>query len=365
MAGCWSGPPSLSDWHAMDVRLDAIRPRSLLQELAAPVRARPAVLRVDLSALHDIDSTGVAALRAASRRLSRSGIAVELHGASPEVARVLADTPVPNPPELPREPGALERVGRSTIAAWRGLLTLADMTIEAMQGAVGAVMGRRSFSWRDVAEQLELMGADALPIAATMSFLLGLVLDFQTWVQMHRYGTESVVLEFVGIGMARGFAPFIVAILLASRTAPAIAAELSTMEMRQENDVLRVMGISPVRHLVVPRLFAITLVTPALSLIATISGILGGLLVTVWLDPHWMSALETMLREMRLADLWLGTVKSVLFGWVIGLASAFTGLHSGYGALSIGIAATRAAVASIFFVMIVDSIVTTLWTLAQ
>lgn len=349
----------------MDVRLDAIRPRSLLHELEVHARTRPAVLRLDLSALRQIDSTGVATLRAVTRRLRRSGVAVELHGATPEVMRVLSATPEPDPPKHPPEPGVLESLGRSCFAGWSGLLTLADMTLEAMQGAAGAVVGRRSFSWRDVVEQLELMGADALPIAATMSFLLGLVLDFQTWVQMHYYGTESVVLEFVGIGMARGFAPFIVAILLASRTAPAIAAQLSTMEMRQENDVLRVMGISPVRHLVVPRLFAITLVTPALSLIATASGILGGLLVTVWLDPHWMAAFETMLREMTLGDLWLGTVKSVLFGWVIGLASAFTGLHSGYGALSIGIAATRAAVASILFVMIVDSIVTTLWTMAQ
>lgn len=349
----------------MDVRVDTIRPRALLHELETRARTRPTVIRLDLSELHDIDSTGVATLRAASRRLGRSGIAVELQGASARVARVLHDTPEPNPPIHRREPGVLERVGKRSIATWSGVLALADMTVETMQGTVGAVIGRRSFSWRDVVDQLERMGADALLIVATLSGLLGLVLDFQTWVQMHYYGTESVVLEFVGVGMARGFAPFIVAILLAGRTAPAIAAELSTMETRQENDVLRVMGISPVRHLVVPRLFAITLVTPALTLIATASGILGGLVVTVWQDPHWMAALESMLRGMTLADLWLGAVKSVLFGWVIGLASAFTGLHSGYGALSIGIAATRAAVASIFFVMVVDGFVTTLWTMAQ
>lgn len=349
----------------MEVRLDAIRPRSLLHELEREARARPDVIRLDLSALREIDSTGVAALRAAARRLRRSGIAVELQGASPEVARVLADTPEPKLPAHQPEPGVLERIGRSSIAAWHGLLALADISLESMEGAAAVVVGRRTFSWRDVAEQIELMGADALPIAATMSLLLGLVLDFQTWVQMHYYGTESVVLEFVGIGMARGFAPFIVAVLLASRTAPAIAAELSTMEMRQENDVLRVMGMSPVRHLVVPRLLAITFVSPALSLIATASGIFGGLLVTLWLDPHWRSAYETMLRDMTLGDLWLGAVKAVLFGWVIGIASAFTGLHSGFGALSIGMAATRAAVASIFFVMVVDSIVTTLWTIAQ
>lgn len=349
----------------MDVRLDAIRPGSLLHELAVTAKTRPDLVRLDLSALHELDSTGVATIRAASHTLRRAGIAVELHGASPRVARILAETPEPRPTARLPQPAVLERIGRSSIRVWRGLLALADMTLEAIQGAVGAAVGRRTFTFRDVVTQLELMGADAVPITAAMSCLLGLVLDFQTWVQMHYYGTESVVLEFVGIGMARGFAPFIVAILLASRTAPAIAAELATMESRQENDVLRVMGISPVRHLVVPRLFAITLAAPALTLIATASGILGGLFVTLWLDPHWMSALDTMLRETTLADLWLGAVKSVLFGWVIGLASAFTGLHSGYGALSVGIAATRAAVASIFFVMIVDAVVTTLWTMAQ
>lgn len=163
---------------AMDVRVDAIRPRSLLHELETRARTGPKVIRLDLSALQDIDSTGVATLRAASRRLRRSGITVELRGASPRVAHVLDDTPEPNPPVHPREAGVLERVGRRSIATWHGLLALADMTVEAMRGTVGAVVGRRTFTWRDVADQLELMGADALLIVATLSGVLGLVLDF-------------------------------------------------------------------------------------------------------------------------------------------------------------------------------------------
>jgi phospholipid/cholesterol/gamma-HCH transport system permease protein len=349
----------------MDLRFDAARPRALLHELEARARTRPSVVRLDLSALDDIDSAGVATLRVASRRLLASGIAVELHGASPKVAHVLDDTPAPAPPAAPREPGVLERVGEASLAAWRGLIALADMTIEALRGTVAAMIGRRTFSLRDTLDQVERMGSDAIPIAATLSFLLGLVLAFQTWVQLHYFGTDVFVLDFVGVGMARGFAPFIVAILLAGRTAPAIAAELSTMEMRQENDVLRVMGISPVRHLVVPRMIAITVVIPSLSLVATACGIAGGVVVMVWLNPHWMASIDQLLIDLTPDDLWLGTVKSVLFGWVIGLASAFTGFHSGSGALSIGLAATRAAVGSIFFVMIVDSIVTTIWTMAQ
>lgn len=349
----------------MELRLDAIRPRALLRELEIRARARPDVIRLDLSELDDIDGAAVATLRAAARRLERSGIGIQLHGASPKVARALDDTPAPTPPTPRSEPSMLERVGEASLVAWHGSLALADMSIEATRGSFAAMLGRRTFSTRDLMDQLERMGSNALPIVAALSFLLGLVLAFQTWLQLHQLGTDSFVLELVGVGMARGFAPFIVAILLSGRTGPAIAAELSTMEMRQEIDVLRVMGISPVRHLVVPRLVAITLVIPGLTLVATAFGIAGGMAVMVSLSPDWLSAARSMLTELKLFDLWIGVVKAVLFGWVIGLASAFTGFHSGYGALSIATAATRAAVASIFFVMVVDGIVTAAWTMAQ
>lgn len=347
------------------VRLHAIEPRSLLRELDARARARPDAIVLDLSGLDDIDSAGVATLRAASRRLEPTGVALELTGASPSVAHMLRSTPRAQQPAHRPEPSPLERVGESTLAAWHGLLALADLTVETMVGAAESFIGRRTFTVRDVLDQLERMGSDALLIVGTLSGLLGLVLAFQAWVQLHDFGTEVFVLELVGVGMARGFAPFIVAVLLAGRTGPAIAAELSTMEMRQENDALRVMGISPVRHLVIPRLWAMTLVIPGLTLFATATGIVGGIVVSVWLDPSWMSAVRSMLLDMELADLWLGGVKAVLFGWVIVLASAFTGFHSGHGARGIGLAATRAAVSSIFFVMVVDSIVTTIWTMAQ
>lgn len=349
----------------MDIHLDAVQPRALLDLLEIRARGRPDVIRVDLSGLTEIDTVGVATLRVAKRKLELAGIAVELCGASGKVAQILQDTPVIAAPEQPPAPGVIERVGEASLSVWRGLVALADLTFETMHGLLTATFGRGSFSIRDTLDQVERIGVDSVLIVTFLSFLLGVVLAFQTWVQLHVFGTEQLVLEFMGIGMARGFAPFIVAVLVSGRTGSAIAAELSTMEMRQENDALRVMGISPIQHLVVPRMIALTLVMPGVTLIATLAGILGGFVVMLVLSSDWTAAFHRMLINMALTDLWMGVVKAVLFGWAIGLASAFTGFNSGLGALSIGSAATRAVVFSIFFIMIVDAIVTTVWTIAQ
>jgi phospholipid/cholesterol/gamma-HCH transport system permease protein len=349
----------------MDLRINAIQPKALLSALSA--RSRPRGddrCRLDLSGLRAIDDVGVATIRAASRRLATVGITLELHGASPEVSRALQDAE-PAPRQAESQPTFLEQLGKTVLSIWASSAQLVDLCFESVRGVVTATVGRKTFTARDVTDQIERMGADAVAITASLSFLLGLVLAFQTWVQLHSFGTELYVLEFVTVGMARGFAPFIVAILLAGRTGSAIAAELATMEMRNENDVLRVMGISPVRHLVTPRLLAMTLAIPALEMLATAAGVAGGFVVTLILDPDWMSAARAAMEGTQWADIWLGAVKSVLFGWVIVFASAFSGFHSGYGPLTVGKAATRAVVSSIFFIMIVDAIVTTVWTMAQ
>ena len=338
--------------------------RDAYAELTAKSAARDEVVELDLSEVEAIDTAGVATLRVARNRLERKGARVELTGASEHVAAVLEETPEPERPEPPRVPGVLEQIGMSAHGWWRALLDLSSMTVETMRGIGGALVGRRSFARGESFDQMVRIGIDALPIIGMLSFLLGTVLAFQTWVQIKEFGAEHWVSHLVGIGMSREFGPFIVAIILAGRSGSAIAAELSTMEMRGENDALRVLGVSPVRHLVVPRIVGMTMVIPGLCLIATAIGMAGGILVTGMLGQPWLSATESMLDAMSLDDLWLGVVKSVLFGWVIALAGSYTGFHSGRDARSVGSAATRAVVASIFFIIVLDSIVTTAWTVA-
>jgi phospholipid/cholesterol/gamma-HCH transport system permease protein len=344
--------------------LTAEQARDAYAELLAAARQRPQAVEIDLRDVEEIDTAGVAAIRVGRRRLERAGARVEVTHASARVATVLDETPEAPRPERPPARGMMEQIGRAAEGCWKALLDLSSMSVEAMRGTAAAVVGRRTFSRGESLDQMVLIGVDALPIIGMLSFLLGTVLAFQTWVQLRDFGAGEWVSHLVGIGMSREFGPFIVAIILAGRSGSAIAAELSTMEMREENDALRVLGVSPVRHLVVPRLIGMTLVIPGLTLVATAIGMAGGILVTGMLGQPYLGATESMLDAMSLDDIWLGLVKSVLFGWVIALAGSYTGFHSGQDARSVGAAATRAVVASIFFIVVIDSIVTTAWTVA-
>lgn len=346
--------------------LTAARARAVFEELESVARGRPDTVCIDFAAVDEIDTAGVAAILVARRALEGQGSRVELANLSERHRRVFAAVPADLPTaHRPPSAGAVERLGIRTRSLGATVLQLAEMSVDAAQATFAALLGRRTFRRGATLDQMLQIGIDAIPIIAMLSFLLGTVLAFQTWVQLEEFGAVAWTTHLVGIGMAREFGPFIVAIILAGRSGSAIAAELSTMEMREENDALRVLGISPVGHLVVPRLVAITAVIPGLTLISEGVGILGGVLVTSGLGVPWESATESMFAVMTLSDVWLGLIKSVLFGWVIGIISCHTGLHTGADARSVGAAATTAVVSSIFFIIVIDSFVTTAWTIGH
>lgn len=346
--------------------LTAEQARSVFEELETAARDVPASVTIDLANVRELDTAGIAALLVARRDLEARGIAVELANVAPTQRRLLDAVPPParRVAVQPRT-GVIERLGaraRSMVAA---TCALAEMTVDAAAGIGSSLGGRAVFPRGAAVEQMNRIGVDAVPIIAMLSFLLGTVLAFQTWVQLQVFGADLWTSRLVGIAMAREFGPFIVAIIVAGRSGSAIAAELATMEMREENDALRVLGISPVWHLVVPRMIAITVVLPALTVASTAIGTVGGLIVISGIGVPWHAAFDSMIAAMTVDDVTLGLVKSVLFGWVIGLASCHTGLHSGANARSVGVAATRAVVSSIFYIVVLDSIVTTAWTIGH
>ena len=134
----------------------------------------------------------------------------------------------------------------------------------------------RSVRWKDVWRICEQVGADALPIVALISFLLGMILAFQSAVPMKRFGAEIFVADLIGLSMLRELGPLMTAILLAGRSGAAFAAEIGTMRVNQEVDALTTMGLSPVRFLVTPRIIAAVLMTPLLVLFSDLVGMVGG-----------------------------------------------------------------------------------------
>src|SRR5258705_325002 len=153
-----------------------------------------------------------------------------------------------------------------------------DARVLALSGRLDASTIR--VRWRDVWLICEKVGADALPIVALISFLLGVILAFQSAIPMKKFGAEIFVADLIGLAMLRELGPLMTAILLAGRSGAAFAAEIGTMKVNQEVDALTTMGLDPVRFLVTPRVIAAVLMTPLLTLFADLVSLIGGLMTS-------------------------------------------------------------------------------------
>ena len=352
-----------------DVDLEAAGP--LFRELERLSRRRQIQhVRIDLSQAKQIDSAGAAALTAGRRTLEQAGKSVELVDASSTHRAVLdlrGDTDVEGRPADAEKspPSVLERLGAQARWLGGGVVDLAELAVETARSGARCLIRRERMPRGSFVEQAVSIGVDALPIVALLSFLLGVIMAFQAAVQLRSFGAEVYTADLVGLGMVREFGSFITAVILAGRSGAAIAAELGTMAVNEETDALRTMGISPIRFLVLPRMLALTVIQPALSLMAMVIGIFGGLAIAPTLGLSWLSLYQRMSWLITMNDLALGLSKSLLFAWAIGLAGCFTGMRTRGGATSVGVSATRAVVAGIFFVIVIDSIVTSAWTLGQ
>ncbi|MBK8475577.1 MAG: ABC transporter permease [Opitutaceae bacterium] len=213
------------------------------------------------------------------------------------------------------------------------------------------------FRWVDCFGQMQQCGALGLPIIGLISFLVGVIMAYQSAVLLRQFGADIYVADLVGLGVVREMGPMMAAVVVAGRTGAAFAAEIGNMKANEEIDALETLGLSPVRFLVLPRLLALQLMMPLLALYANALGVLGGLLVA-WglldLPPitYWI---ETK-GVLDLSDLGTGLFKSVVFGGLIGLAGCLRGLQADRSAAGVGKAATSAVVTSILCVIVADAV---------
>ncbi len=210
-------------------------------------------------------------------------------------------------------------------------------------------------------EQCYLIGYTTLPIVAILSFFMGSVLALQSGYSMQNFGAKQFIGSLVGLSFARELGPVIVAILVAGRVGSAITAELASMKVYQEVDALVTMNIPPARMLVMPRLAAIVVMMPILAIIGDLVGWFGGALVSKYvdaiaIDPEaYFSALR---RYMKFKDVATGLVKAEIFGFVVVLICCSIGLNTRGGPREIGASVTRAVVASLISILVLDYFVT-------
>ena len=213
-----------------------------------------------------------------------------------------------------------------------------------------------SVRWKDVWAICERVGADALPIVALISFLLGVILAFESAIPMRRFGAEIFVADLIGISMLRELGGLMTAILLAGRSGAAFAAEIGTMKVNQEVDALTTMGLDPVRFLVTPRVIAALLMTPLLTLFADLIGLLGGALTLRTFSIPFVTFVHEVDSIVRFSDFMAGFVKSFVFALLIAGIGCLRGLQARAGASSVGDAATRAVVSGIILLVVIDGI---------
>jgi phospholipid/cholesterol/gamma-HCH transport system permease protein len=185
---------------------------------------------------------------------------------------------------------------------------------------------------------------------------VGLILAFMGAVQLRLFAAEIFVANLVGIGMTREMAPIMTGIVMAGRTGAAFAAQLGTMQVNEEIDALKTLGISPMEFLVLPRMLALVLMMPLLTLYANLVGILGGLIVS---QGFGISATEYVIQTMnavRLHDFAVGLVKSAVFGVLVAISGCLRGMQCGRSAQAVGEATTSAVVMSIVLIITLDGI---------
>ncbi|MDA3886041.1 MAG: ABC transporter permease [Candidatus Delongbacteria bacterium] len=214
--------------------------------------------------------------------------------------------------------------------------------------------GRRKGS---IYEQILLIGNNAVPIVFLLAFLIGFILSLQSAAQLRQFGANIYLVDLIVISMITEMGPMITAIIVAGRSGSAIAAEISTMQITEELDALKVMALNPLKYVVSPKMIAMTISLPVLTIMANLVGILGGFIIAViYLDLSPIVFFNRAVSVMTLSFWWQSVLKSILFSWLIVLIGAHFGFNVKGGAEGVGKATTASVVAAIFAVIITDAL---------
>lgn len=335
------------------------------KRLAGIAGGQGGALEIDLSGVTEMDTAGAWLLRRAITARQAGGTEVSVtdrQGA--RYADLIAALPekLAEPREEKGTRGTLfERIftpiGRIMVDVWDDTVAAMFILGSAVRGAQ-LKLGRKSgVSPAAIVHQIDHMGVRAVPIILLMSFLIGAIIAQQGAFQLRYFGAEVFVVDLVGILQLREIGVLLTAIMIAGRSGSAITAEIGSMKMREEIDALKVMGLSPIGVLVFPRLVALTVALPLLTIIANFAA-LGGAAVVAWAySGITFDTFQSRLREaIDLSTIVSGMIKAPFMALIIGIVASVEGLKVGGSAESLGRHVTASVVKSIFVVILVDGL---------
>ncbi|MEO1202387.1 MAG: ABC transporter permease [Pseudomonadota bacterium] len=328
--------------------------------------AKPTVVRFDASGLTDWDTGLLANLVAIHRAAEAHGVTFDESGL-PEGARKLlklafAVKEREGARRRRQRKGFLEKVGEKTLSAVDRAKELLTFIGELVLSFGRWFSGRATYLKSDLAHYFEEAGADALPIVSLISFLIGMIFAFVGVMQLNNFGAGIYTADLVAVAMIREMAPIMTAIIMAGRTGAAYAAQIGTMKVNEEIDALTTLGMHPIDFLVMPRVVALVVMMPLLTLYASLMGILGGALVGLaMLDASLVQYVTQTVNSVDLSSLFGGLFKSTVYGSLVALAGCQQGMACGNSAMAVGEATTRAVVMGIVLIVVSASILTIIY----
>lgn len=321
------------------------------------------VSMLDLSGLQSLDSSGVASLEELMVLIRASGSEPGIIAASPEVQKMMSTFADLGLAALkPKAPGMFESLGATVEQGFAGIKEVLLLCSELAFWAMVGIFDRKGQRKGSFTAQGLLLGYNALPVVALLSFIIGFILSLQSAAQLKLYGGNVFLPDLLAVTMVREMGPLITAIIVAGRSGSAIASEIATMQVSEEIDALRMMAINPLRYVVVPKFHAITVVMPILVMFSILVAEIGGFLIaSSMLDLSLATFFTRSVDIIILKDIVISLSKSTVFAWLIVVIGAYYGFRVKGGAEGVGKATTASVVASIFAVVIADALFSLLY----
>jgi phospholipid/cholesterol/gamma-HCH transport system permease protein len=317
-------------------------------------------LTLDFTKTEHIDSAGIALIYYLNRRYEKAQKKIILKNVPDAILASLkkwspsADEAI-SPDAWPS--GFFSGIGSRTLALFDEIIHALSILTEILYWGSFGLFKRRDFRRGVGAEQMFLLGYKAVGIVCLLAFLIGVVLALQSAIQLDRFGGGIFLAPLIGISMIKELGPLLTAIILSGRNGSATTAEIATMVVGEEIDALKTMGINPIQFIVVPKLWAMTLTMPCLSLCASVLGIFGGYLVAVfYLQIAPSLFIGELLKYIILNDVMANLVKSIVFSWLIVWVGTFHGFKVKGGAEDVGRETTASVVTGLFMIIIADSV---------
>ena len=337
-----------------------------IDQLLDVMRHNPSKVEFKSGALGDWDTGFVTMLIAIHKSAEGNGVAVDDDGLPEGAKRLVALAfAVEKRTDTHREQDNrpfVEQFGQQVLDAWQSTQDLVRFFGELVLSFGRFFRGTATYQRSSLFIYIQEAGVEALPIVAIISLLIGMIFAFVGVMQLNNFGAGIFTADLVAVAMIREIAAIMTAIIMAGRTGAAYAAEIGTMKVNEEIDALSTLGINPTDFLVTPRVIALVLMMPLLTVFSSLMGIIGGMMVgLVMLDVSLVQYVEQTIGAVKLSFLFGGLFKSVVYGSLVAVAGTLQGMACGNSAMAVGLATTKAVVMGIVLIVLSASVLTVIY----